>query len=857
MSLKVLHSFPVWLPQTQTWLYQQVRSLPSDITSFIACKETMHSDQFGLPNIHALCGPAGKMSRFTTRLFHHLDFHAYTRYLCHKLEPDILHSHFGPVGWKNFQALRPFASKSIKNIKQVVTFYGQDVDHLPKVSPVWKSRYREMFRRIDLVLCEGNHMAEKVKALGCPPDRIQVNHLGVDLDRIAFIPRIKREDEPFRVLMAAAFRPKKGYLYGLKALESLISKYDIEITLVGDATGDVESLQEKESIKKLVKSSKLSGKVRFTGFLSQESLYKESLQHHLYLAPSVTAENGDSEGGAPVSIIEMSAGGMPVVSSRHCDIPEVIQEGKSGLLANERDITGLAEKLSYLFDNPGKWLELSQNARKHLEEEYDAKKQGKRLSDLYEMILNRPLAQRILTEKSQSKQSLTLTRPRLLFISHSGDLYGSERSLLTLLSGLKSMDIYDIMVFLPSAGALSAKLKQHQISFKIIPFTRWIGSRHRLLAPFYRWIKNKLTFRSLYHDALAFDPDLIYTNTLSTPAGAWLSKRLLRRPVHLWHARELPGNPLHHFGFFDFGNRYSLRFVFQYSDKVIANSHFLSNALASLFTRYGLFDKKESAKNKIRVVYNGIDMDEPTVFQGDGVKRHDPLSGSTKTMCQDSTPGFDKPEAALKKTDSCEKRVEKVSEYQLVMAGGISGVKNYPEAIEAMKLLVKEGIPAKLDIFGSGSFKEGLRLKKLIKKAGLESHITLRGYEADMAGVYSGASLLLLVSKMETFGRVAIEAMQHGLPVVASDAGALPEIIKDGENGLLYPLGSPEILVQQIKKICQDQHLRNRLIKNGIGYARNNFSADRYILEMHTLFQEVLPLNKRLNKEYHYSDGKK
>lgn len=386
MSLSVIHSFPVWLPQTQTWLYQQVRFLPDTITSHIVCKETEHLDQFHLPNIHALSGASSRMSRLSTRLLRHLDYHMYVRLMCRRLAPDIVHSHFGPVGWKNHLVMQLPASSRIRKIKRVVTFYGQDVDYLPRVNPAWNKRYRDMFGHIDMVLCEGPFMAGKVKALGCPADRIRVHHLGVDLDSISFQQRKKQKDEPFRVLMAAALRPKKGFIYGLRALEQVASRYDLEVTLVGDATGDAESIREKERIIQFLKTSPLSNKVKMTGFMSAGQLMETAGKHHIYLAPSVTADAGDSEGGAPISLIEMAASGMPVISSHHCDIPGVIKNGVSGYLAEERDTEGIAKCLQKLMAHPESWTDMTINARKHIENHFDARKQGIALSKLYEMI---------------------------------------------------------------------------------------------------------------------------------------------------------------------------------------------------------------------------------------------------------------------------------------------------------------------------------------------------------------------------------------------------------------------------------------------------------------------------------------
>ncbi len=386
MSLVVVHSFPVWLPQTQTWLYHQVRFLPDSVNSHIVCKETQNPDQFALPNIHSLSGSSSRWSRWTTRLLRHADYHLYTRNSCIRLQADLLHSHFGPIGWKNFRIMQLMSSSRIRKMKHVVTFYGQDVDHLPRVKPSWKKRYRDLFGQVDLVLCEGPFMAAKVEELGCPADRIQVHHLGVDLQTIGYEPRQRKKEEPFRILMAAAFRPKKGFLYGLQALEQVALQFDIEITLVGDATGDAESEREKKRIMLFLADSSLAGRVKMTGFLTARELMKTALNHHIYLAPSVTAEDGDSEGGAPVSLIEMAASGMPVISSRHCDIPEIIRHGETGLLADERDVNQIASCLTQLIEHPESWNSLTKNARKYIEMYYNAEKQGRQLYKFYKML---------------------------------------------------------------------------------------------------------------------------------------------------------------------------------------------------------------------------------------------------------------------------------------------------------------------------------------------------------------------------------------------------------------------------------------------------------------------------------------
>lgn len=122
------------------------------------------------------------------------------------------------------------------------------------------------------------------------------------------------------------------------------------------------------------------------GYQPHAVLLEEAYRHHIFLSPSVTASDGDTEGGVPVAIIEMAATGMLVISTSHCDIPEVIQHQVTGLLARERDAEGLAVNLRWLIQHQDCWIPILEKGRRHLEAEYDACKQGLRLAQVYREI---------------------------------------------------------------------------------------------------------------------------------------------------------------------------------------------------------------------------------------------------------------------------------------------------------------------------------------------------------------------------------------------------------------------------------------------------------------------------------------
>jgi colanic acid/amylovoran biosynthesis glycosyltransferase len=79
----------------------------------------------------------------------------------------------------------------------------------------------------------------------------------------------------------------------------------------------------------------------------------------------------------------MSASGMMIVSTTHCDIPGVILDGKTGWLAPERDVDALVAHLEWIVANPDGWAPMQRAGRAYIEAEFDAKRQGERLAAIY------------------------------------------------------------------------------------------------------------------------------------------------------------------------------------------------------------------------------------------------------------------------------------------------------------------------------------------------------------------------------------------------------------------------------------------------------------------------------------------
>ena len=382
-SIQLIQSTPSWLPQTQTWMFEQLRALPSEFESHVVCEVTENLDQFRVPHIHSHTElPIGR--QLWDKRLRALRLRPYLSHLpslARRLHAPILHSHFGDTGWADRNVARRLG------MRHIVTFYGYDLSYLPRTDARWRDRYADLFASVDLVLCEGGHMAASLEELGCPASRLRVQHIGIDSQRFAFRPRRREPHEALRVLIAASFTEKKGIPLALQALARIDGRVELEVTLIGDSSGGRRNDAEKARILRAVETLGFSQKIRWLGYQPHAVLLREAYDHHIFLAPSRLAADGDCEGGAPVGLIEMAATGMPVVSTRHCDIPEVIEDGVGGLLADEGDVDGLVAHLRELISHPDRWAQLAMAARSRIEQHYDLRRQSARLAEIYRSVL--------------------------------------------------------------------------------------------------------------------------------------------------------------------------------------------------------------------------------------------------------------------------------------------------------------------------------------------------------------------------------------------------------------------------------------------------------------------------------------
>ncbi|MHC1592092.1 MAG: glycosyltransferase family 4 protein, partial [Candidatus Helarchaeales archaeon] len=146
----------------------------------------------------------------------------------------------------------------------------------------------------------------------------------------------------------------------------------------------------------------------------------------------------------------------------------------------------------------------------------------------------------------------------------------------------------------------------------------------------------------------------------------------------------------------------------------------------------------------------------------------------------------------------------------LLYVGRLVALKSVDTIIKAVSLLINEGEDVSCLIIGTGPEKK--KLEKLISRLGIEKRVIFLGELPwrDLCHFYAIADAFMLLSKNEGVGLVLMEAMQHGVPIVATRVGGIPELVKDGEIGFLVKVGDHEEAARRVKEILRDPEFKKR-----------------------------------------------
>jgi colanic acid/amylovoran biosynthesis glycosyltransferase len=240
-------------------------------------------------------------------------------------------------------------------------------------------RYGRLFSNADLLIPISDNLKGKLITLGCDEKKLRVHRMGIRLNRFESKPHTMNKGEAVTILTIGRLVEKKGHRYSIEAFAKVAKDRNICYLIAGDGPlrGELEALVARLGV---------GDKVEFLGEVTQDEAIAVYNKAHIFILASVTAADGDQE-GVPVVLMEAQASGIPTISTLHAGIPEVVEDGKTGYLATEKNVNAMADTLRSLIDHPEQCLMMGEKGRKLVEEKYDSDKLNHELARIYQGLL--------------------------------------------------------------------------------------------------------------------------------------------------------------------------------------------------------------------------------------------------------------------------------------------------------------------------------------------------------------------------------------------------------------------------------------------------------------------------------------
>lgn len=388
--MRVLHLFDWYLPSTLSWVSRLLVHV-SDFEVEVAAPWIVR-DAFFHPELRHYWPPwqPSGLKPDSARefaLFRYLAtrsqrfFPTYRAWLHQQIRerpPEIVHAHFGPTGCLYL----PLARRLRRPL--VVTFYGFDYKKLLIQRPVFRRKYPLLFEGAALVLTASNTGMQALMELGCPGHKLAVVRPSPDLAQFP-LSRRRKQAGSLHLVQAATFTEKKGYETTLEAFRLALPRCPgMHLTLAGEP-------HDRALVSRLrayIRRNGLADRVHWLPPVDHTQMDAFLSQFDAFIHPSCHSAMGDHE-ATPVVLLEAQATGLPVLSSRHFDLPDVVRDGYSGFLTDERDAPALADNICRLYDMPDEpYQQLRRQARAWVEQGFTVASSAARLTGLYRKLMD-------------------------------------------------------------------------------------------------------------------------------------------------------------------------------------------------------------------------------------------------------------------------------------------------------------------------------------------------------------------------------------------------------------------------------------------------------------------------------------
>jgi len=282
-------------------------------------------------------------------------------------KPDVIHGHFG------YESMILLENINAPKCPVVISFHGYDANEmLKRTSYVKKLNY--YIDEFDITpIYVSNYMRKDMEKAGVHLKNAKLLYYGTDMEYFKPIVASKPH-EKFIFIQISSFNEKKGHTYTLQAfkkfLESVEDKAKYRLVLAGGGT-------LLEQIKNEAKNLGISNYVEFTGMITYKETYPLLQQADIFIHHSITSSTGQKE-GIPNALMEAMAMELPVISTFHAGIPELVEDGVNGYLVREKDIDAYAQRMKDILA----WKKLPANRQK-VEAMFSRKAHNKNLLDIY------------------------------------------------------------------------------------------------------------------------------------------------------------------------------------------------------------------------------------------------------------------------------------------------------------------------------------------------------------------------------------------------------------------------------------------------------------------------------------------
>lgn len=244
------------------------------------------------------------------------------------------------------------------NLPLVVHFHGHDAVRHTVLKA--HNNYKQLFSYHKLTVVSVSHeMTKRLVVMGCPVDKIVYNVYGPSNMFLELKPKFSKN----QFISIGRFVEKKApHLMILAFNEVLKTHPDATLVYAGDGV-------LLDSCKDLAQALGIVEQVLFPGRVAPLQYQNYLCESLAYVQHSIEAQDGDME-GTPVSILEASAAGLPIISTKHAGIPDVIEDGETGLLCDEKDINTMVKHMLWVLDNKNEAQKMGRQGKSRIAENF-------------------------------------------------------------------------------------------------------------------------------------------------------------------------------------------------------------------------------------------------------------------------------------------------------------------------------------------------------------------------------------------------------------------------------------------------------------------------------------------------------